>query len=398
MTRLRKGNRDLIKNINRNLVLNLIKNQGPISRTELIRQSNLSAGTISNITSSLIEDGFVQETGEGESSGGRRPVLLRLNVKAGYVVGLKLMERAITIAVTDLDAKVLFHQVFPLEVDLSSPKPEEVLTAVIDTIEKALTASSVQRSRVVGIGIGMAGVIDGENGICRYSPYFSWRNVDIASPISAHFDLPVTLENDVNTLTIAEKWFGYGRDVYHFIVVTIGRGVGAGIVVNGQFYRGAMGGAGEFGHIAMINGNPSVTLEQLASDNAILHYAKESIEQGTVTALSDKQPLTMEAITDTANDGDLVAQGLLADAGRWVGIGISTLVNLLNPQMVIVGGEGVQAGKWRLDPMQEAIREHVFDGLADSLEIVIEPLGDETWARGAATLVLGELFKSPVLN
>lgn len=397
MTHLRKGNRDLIKDINRNLVLNLIKNQGPISRTELIRQSNLSAGTISNITSRLIEDGFVQETGEGVSSGGRRPVLLRLNHKAGYVVGLKLMEQAITIAVTDLDAKVIFHQVFPLAVDMP-PSPERVLTAVINAIENALTASAVQRSRVVGIGIGMAGVIDGENGICRYSPYFSWRNVDIASPISAHFDLPVTLENDVNTLTIAEKWFGYGRDMSHFIVVTIGRGVGAGIVVNGQFYRGAMGGAGEFGHIAMINGNPSVTLEQLASDNAILHYAKESITQGVVTTLSGKRPLTMEAITNAANDGDLVAQGLLADAGRWVGIGISTLVNLLNPQLVIVGGEGVQAGKWRLDPMQEAIREHVFDGLAGSLEIVIEPLGDETWARGAATLVLGELFKSPVLK
>lgn len=397
MTHLRKGNRDLIKDINRNLVLNLIKNQGPISRTELIRQSNLSAGTISNITSRLIEDGFVQETGEGVSSGGRRPVLLRLNHKAGYVVGLKLMEQAITIAVTDLDAKVIFHQVFPLAVDMP-PSPERVLTAVINAIENALTASAVQRSRVVGIGIGMAGVIDGENGICRYSPYFSWRNVDIASPISAHFDLPVTLENDVNTLTIAEKWFGYGRDMSHFIVVTIGRGVGAGIVVNGQFYRGAMGGAGEFGHIAMINGNPSVTLEQLASDKAILHYAKESITQGVVTTLSDKRPLTMEAITNAANDGDLVAQGLLADAGRWVGIGISTLVNLLNPQLVIVGGEGVQAGKWRLDPMQEAIREHVFDGLAGSLEIVIEPLGDETWARGAATLVLGELFKSPVLK
>ena len=183
---------------------------------------------------------------------------------------------------------------------------------------------------------------------------FSWRNVDIASPISTHFDLPVILENDVNTLTIVEKWFGYGRDVSHFIVVTIGRGIGAGIVVNGQFYRGAMGGAGEFGHIAMINGNPSVTLEQLASDNAILHYAKESITQGVSTVLSDIKPLTIEAIISAANEGDPLAQGLLADAGRWVGIGISTLVNLLNPQLVIIGGEGVQAGKWRLEPMQEA--------------------------------------------
>ncbi len=398
MTRLQRGNRDLIKDINRNLVLNLIKNQGPISRTDLIRLSNLSAGTISNITNRLIADDVVQETGEGESSGGRRPVLLRLNHQAGFVIGLKLMERAITIAVTDLDAKVIFHHVAPLNVDIPSPNPEPVLTAVINAIENSLTASAVERSRVVGIGIGMAGVIDGERGVCHYSPYFAWREVDIAKPIAAHFDLPVYVENDVNTLTIVEKWFGYGRDVSHFIVVTVGRGVGAGIVMNGQFYRGAVGGAGEFGHIPMIDGDPPLSLEQLASDDAILHYAQEIIAQGDSTSLSAVDNLNLEAVTKAADEGDLVAQGLLADAGRWLGIGIATLINILNPQLVIVGGEGVQAGKWRLDPMQSAIRKHVFNGLANSLEILIEPLGDETWARGAASLVLGELFKSPMLK
>ena len=398
MTRLRKGNRDLIKDINRNLVLNLIKNQGPISRTGLIRLSNLSAGTISNITNSLIADDIVQETGEGESRGGRRPVLLRLNHQAGFVIGLKLMEQAITIAVTNLDAKVIFHQVFPLNVDIPSPHPEHVLTAVIEAIEHALVASAVQRSRVVGIGIGMAGVIDGERGICHYSPYFAWREVDIARPIATHFDLPVYVENDVNTLTIVEKWFGYGRDISNFIVVTIGRGIGTGIVVNGQFYRGAMGGAGEFGHITMLDGDPPTSLEQLASDDAILHYAQEVAAKGSNSTLSSIENLSLEAVVKAADEGDLIAQNLLADAGRWLGIGISTLINILNPQLVIVGGEGVQAGKWRLEPMREAIHKHVFDGLADGLDIVIEPSGDKTWARGAASLVLGELFKSPVLK
>ncbi|WP_420628000.1 ROK family transcriptional regulator [Candidatus Leptofilum sp.] len=398
MARLRKGNRDLIKDINRSLVLNLIKNRGPISRTDLIRQSNLSAGTISNIASSLIADGIVQEMGEGESSGGRRPVFLRLNHRAGFVIGLKLMEEAIMVAVTDLDAKVIFHQVLPLNIDSPSPSPEDVLTAVIQAIENTLAASAVERSRVVGIGIGMAGVIDGEKGICHYSPYFAWRDVDIASPIATHFDLPVYVENDVNTLTIVERWFGYGRDIPHFIVVTIGRGVGAGIVMNGQFYRGAFGGAGEFGHITMLDGDPPVTLEQLASDNAILHYAQELVAQGSDTALSSVENLNLATIVQAADEGDLLAQNLLADAGRWLGIGISTLVNLLNPQLIIVGGEGVQAGNWRLEPMREAIHKHGFNGLASSLEIVIEPLGDKTWARGAASLVLGELFKSPVLK
>lgn len=396
MTRLQRGNRDLIKDINRSLVLNLIKNQGPISRTDLIRLSNLSAGTISNITNRLIADDVVQETGEGESSGGRRPVLLRLNHRAGFVIGLKLMERAITVAVTDLDAKVIFHHVLPLNVAIPSPDPKPVLTAVIHAIETSLTASAVERSRVVGIGIGMAGVIDGERGVCHYSPYFAWQNVDIVTPIADHFDLPVYIENDVNTLTIAEKWFGYGRDISHFIVVTVGRGIGAGIVMNGQFYRGAVGGAGEFGHITILDGDPPISLEQLASDDAILHYAQELIAQGNDTSLSTVENLSLTAVTKAAGAGDRIAQGLLADAGCWLGTGIATLINILNPQLVIVGGEGVQAGKWRMEPMQTAISKHVFNGLADDLEIVIEPLGDEAWARGAASLVLGEIFKSPI--
>lgn len=398
MARLRKGNRDLIKDINRNLVLNLIKNQGPISRTELVRLSHLSAGTISNITADLIVDDIVQKIGEGESSGGRRPVLLRLNHQAGYVIGLKLMERAMTIALTDLDAKVLFHHVLPLEVSGSSPRPDDVLSAVIAAIEDTIALSPVERQRVVGIGIGMAGTIDGDKGICHYSPFFDWQDVPIALPIAEHFDLPVYVENDVNTLTIAEEWFGYGHSVSHFIVATVGRGIGAGIVVNGQFYRGAYGGAGEFGHITMIDGDPPISLEQLASDDAILYYAREVIAQGAETALTALEELSIESIAKTADEGDLVAQELLGDAGRWFGIGIATLINILNPQRVIVAGEGVQAGRWRLDQMREAIYKHTFNGLAENLEIVIEPSGDETWARGAASLVLGELFKSPVLK
>ncbi len=395
---MKKGNRDLIKDINRSLVLNLIKNHGPISRTELIQRSNLSAGTISNITSSLIADDTIQETGEGESSGGRRPVLLRLNHRAGFVVGLKLMEQAITVAVTNLDAKVIYHQIYPLNVAMPSPPPQHVFAALIAAIEDSLVASDIERARVVGIGIGLAGVIDGGQGICHYSPYFNWRDVDIATPISTHFDLPVYVENDVNTLTVVEKWFGYGRDFSHFVVVTVGRGVGAGIVLNQQFYRGAFGGAGEFGHITMQDGEPPVTLEQLASDNAILHFAQEIIARGEETLFSAENPLTLDAIIAAANAGDRVSQGLLADAGRWLGIGISILINLLNPELVIIGGEGVQAGEWRLEPMHAAIKRHVFNGLADDLKIVIEPVGDETWARGAASLVLSELFKSPMLK
>lgn len=403
MSLLRRGNRELIRQINRNLVLNLIKSRGPISRSDLANLSGLSPAAISGIAADFIASGLVEESGEGKSRGGRRPVLLRLNHRAGYVVGLKLMEETITSAVTDLDARVLHYQVTPLPAD-DDHSLEKMLPRLIAAVEDTIAASNVDAQRVLGIGMGMAGVVDGETGVCRYSPFFEWRDVQIAEPIAQHFDLPVYVENDVNTLTIAEKWFGYGSDVSHFVVVTVGRGVGAGLVVNNQIYRGTAGGAGEVGHIPLVVDGPRCgcgkrgCLEALTSDPAVVRRALEGIADAKETQLTCVAPdeLTLAHVTAAAEAGDIFAQALLADAGHWLGVGIATLVNLLNPQLVIVGGEGVQAGKWRLDPMREAFEDHIFDGLGRGIEIIVEPSGDEVWARGAACVVLGELFRSPV--
>ncbi len=402
---LRKGNRLLIKEINRNLVLNLIKKHGPISRAEVARLSNLSAATVSGITAEFIDSDLVRETGEGESRGGRRPVMLRLNHRARFVVGVKLMETAVTCALTDLDAQVLYHSVTPFAGTEAPVTPETVVAAVIKAVEQTIAESGVDGERLVGIGLGMAGTVDRAAGIVRYSPFFEWRNVQLAQPIGDHFQLPVYLENDVNTLTIAEKWFGYGHDVNDFVVVTVGRGVGAGIVVNGQSYGGASGGAGEFGHIPLCADGQLRTLEDLASDPALLREARAALDrelprtdgqQGHQDSLLARaEPLTIEAVFAAADAGDALAQQLLADSGRWLGIGIAALINILDPRLIIVAGEGVRAGSWRLNAMHEAIEEHTFAGLAGDVEIVVEPSGDETWARGAACVVLGDLFRSP---
>jgi predicted NBD/HSP70 family sugar kinase len=394
----RKGNRLLIKEINRNLVLNLIKQHGPISRVDLVRLSNLSAATISGITAEFLESDLVLETGEGESRGGRRPVLLRLNHRARFVVGVKLMETAVTSALTDLDAQVLHHRVTPFQPGTAPVSPQEAIAAIVEAVEATIAESGVDGERLIGIGIGMAGTVDRKQGICRYSPFFEWRNVQLAQPISEHFQLPVYLENDVNTLTIAEKWFGYGHNANHFAVVTVGRGIGAGVVVNGQFYGGAFGAAGEFGHIPLCVDGQLQTLESMASDPALIRQAHAALGDGQSSSLSANDSFTVDDVIEAAEAGDDLARHLLAESGRWLGIGIATLINLLDPQLVIVGGEGVRAGKWRLAPMRQAIEQYTFAGLAGDVEIIVEPSGDEAWARGAACVVLGDLFKSPVYH
>lgn len=372
----RTGHRDLMRKINENLLLNLVRSQGPISRAELAKRTELSPATVSQIAQVLLDSGFIEDIGEGSSSGGRRPTLLKLKPSAGFVAGLKLSDGAASVAVTDLNANVVHFEETAMTGGASAG---QTLKEVNKIIRRAIKDSGVDADRVLGIGVGLGGVVDAARGVCHHSTILGWRDVDVASPIGQHFDLPVYIDNDVNTLTIAEQWFGHGRGVPHFVVVTVGRGVGMGIVTNGQFYRGAGGGAGEAGHMRL---SEHGTLEDLASDPSVIKRM-------------GAEHLSAAQLYEAAQKGDSSATRALAEAGRWLGIGIANIINTLNPALVIVGGEGIQAGAPRLDAMHEAIRQYTYEGLAPA-KIVIEYGGNQTWARGAASLVLDRVFQTPV--
>lgn len=394
-----------MKRVNRNLVLNLVKSAGPISRREIADRSGLSPATITNLTSELIAEGLVHEMGSGETSRGRPPVMLRLNTKAGFVAGVKVMRGSVAAVVTDLDAQVLHYETARLDAsgDGASMAPDQVLNAVADMVEEVIAASGVNRSEVLGVGLGLAGLIDGRSGVCRYSPFFGWRDVDLVGPLHAALGLDVFVENDVNTLTIAEQWFGQGHDRSHFVVVTVGSGVGLGLVTNSTFYHGRDGAAGELGHTTMLVDGPVCScgkrgcLEVLASDPAVVENMTRAVRAGE-SSVVEADGLTIEQVVAAADAGDPLARRVLAESGRWLGVGLATVANIVAPEMIIVGGEGVAAGEWRLEPMRQAFQEHAFDRTAAATELVIEPAGDETWARGAACVVLGELYKSPLLS
>lgn len=386
-----KANRNWIKRVNRSLVLNYVKGSGPISRRDIADLSGLSPATVSNLTGELLSVGLISEIGSGEAARGRPPVLLELNSRAGYVVGVKVMEASLVAVVTDLDAEVLHYQTSTLETtDLDG-----VVAAIAGVVGECLTAQGIDPHEVVGVGLGVAGVIDGETGIVRYSPFFDWRDVDLSAPLRKLLNLDVFVENDVNALTVAEQWFGHGQGVRHFAVVTVGRGIGAGFVIDGRFYGGLHGGAGEFGHLPIKPDGPICDcgnvgcLEGLASDAAVV--AQYSTATGLPAAGID-----LDTVIAKAEQGDKAARAVLADSGRWLGFGLATIANLLAPELIIVGGEGVRAGEWRLEPMRAAFKAHAFADLDSQAQLVIEPAGDQTWARGAACVVLGEMFAAPM--
>lgn len=391
MNKPRRGNRDLMRAMNRNLLLNMIRAQGPLSRTQLTALSGLSVGAVSQIVGDLIESNWVTEAGESDSTGGRRQVLLRLNPTAAYVAGLKLMEDCAVCAVTDLDATVLHYAEHPLP---ATQTPELIAQALAQVVIDALAQSGLRQDQVRGVGIGLAGVIDGDTGIVHYSPFFQWQDVPLAGLVAEHLHVPVYLENDVNTLTITEQLFGLGHDVPSFAVVTIGRGIGMGVVINHQLYRGHKGGVGELGHLTIEQDGPLCScgrrgcLEALAADEAIVREAQRALEA----------PVTMQQIIQAAQDGHEAACAALAHSGHYLGLGLAVVVNLFCPELIIVSGEGVAAGPCRLDPMFETLRANTFNGLLDGVKIEVKPTDDLAWARGAAGLVVGKLFASPLVD
>lgn len=382
--------------INRSVILNSIKANGPIGRADVARATELSPATVTAITAELIEEGFVYEKAAGDSSGGRPPILLAINPLGGYVVGIKLMEDHAIGALTDLEANILERHQLPLK----NRTGENAIKVMAELVELLLIKGSIQRSKLIGVGVGLAGIVDSNHGILRQSPYFGWRDMPVRNLLKEILQVPVFIDNDVNTFTLAERWFGSGQGIRDFLTVTIGRGVGLGIVTNGQFYRGAGGGAGEFGHIVVDPDGPLCEcgkrgcLEALVSDPALVSQAQKAIE----AARLDFEVNSVNDLVQLSENHEYFAMAIFRQAGEIFGQSIANLINIFNPARILISGEGVRNGELFFNAMRTAIQEYSLPGQYVDIDLRVEPWGDDIWARGAASLVLQQLFESPVTN
>jgi len=373
---------------NRTLILNAVRQHGMISRAEVARKTGLSVGTVTGLTGELIQTGLIYEKQEGDSRGGRPPILLSLYPAGAYVIGLKLTEDHLTFALTNLDADVVARTTM----DLTDSTPSAVADRIAEGVSVLLRRSGIPDERLIGVGVGMAGVVDAEQGICHTSPILGWKDVPFADMVKQRTGYPAYIDNDVNTLTLVEKLYGAGIGLDHFLTITIGRGIGLGIVVNGRLYRG-MGGAGEFGHTVIDTTGDLCAcgkrgcLETFVADPWLVKRAR-------------KQQLVVETADELAAHAgyDTRVATLLRNAGEVLGRSVAMLVNIFHPQLLIFSGEGMRYGDYLLVPMREALFANIMPPLGDSLRLHCEPLGDDAWARGAAGLVLQELFHAPELG
>jgi glucokinase-like ROK family protein len=388
------GNRALIRAINSSHVLNAIKNYGLVGRAEIARRTGLSPATVTAITARLISQNLVLEKSAGDSSGGRPPILLAINPRGRYVVGIKLTEDHAVCALTDLEASVIAKS----STALSEHDPAGVVDDLVQMVNTLIRQQGLPKKQLLGVGVGLAGVVDADQGVLRQSPIYGWKDVPLRLMLQSKLRVPVYIENDVNTLTMTEKWFGHGQGLDHFLTVTVGRGVGLGIVVNGQFYRGHAGGAGELGHIVIDPDGPLCAcgkrgcLETYVGDPGLVRMAQEA-------GLGGKKSSLVEDVSELlalAQNGNKTAQEIFAQSGRILGRGIANLINLFNPKNIIISGEGTRSGDLLFGPMKESIRQNTMPGLFDPDTVQIAPWGDDAWARGAAGLVLREVFESPI--
>jgi N-acetylglucosamine repressor len=383
-----RASRSLLRDFNVSLLIELVRRAGSISRAELARQSQLSAPTVSAIVDSLLKRGIVVETTTAPSSGGRPPVLLSVDPKAGYVVGIKLRGDGVTTVVCDLDAQIVSsnERYVPLVGD-----PMAALDAIEEETRRALRDAAVPASKVLGVGVGMSGVIDSTAGVCRFSHLLQWHDVELAAPLRRRMGLPVWVENDVNTLAVAEKWAGDAHTASNFVTLSVGRGIGLGIVVDRSLYRGSHGAGGEFGHMIVEPGGPRCEcgrfgcLEAMVGEGALRRRISE--RKG--------HDVSREELLMLVEMGDSAALDIVDSAGRKLGLAVANMVTLLNPELLIICGEGTALGSAFIDPIVSSVREQTFADLGRQLEIKIQSWGDEAWAVGAATLVLRESFNLP---
>lgn len=383
-----RGSRSLSRDLNASLLIELVRRFGPISRAELSRQSQISAPTVSAIVGQMLARGTFSEVAVAPSSGGRPPVLLQLNPKAGYVVGIKLRSDGLTTVVCDLDAGVVATDETSIAL---VGDPAAAIAAVEEATRRVLRGAGIARTKVLGVGIGLPGVIDSLRGSCQFSHLLQWHEVELAAPLQRRLRLPVWVDNDVNTLAIAEKWAGDGIAARDFITLSVGRGLGLGIVIDRGVYRGAVGGAGEFGHLIVDRDGPececgrSGCLEALVGERALLRRVSEM----------HGREVSRDELISLAAAGDGATMQVLTDASELLGLAVANVVTLLNPELVIICGEGTQLGAPFLDSVVAAIRDLAFAGLGKQIEVKVQQWGDDAWAVGAATLVLRESFALP---
>ncbi len=395
---MKAANREFTRELNLFNILNSIREAGSISRVEIAEKTGQSRASVTNITALLIEQGLIYEDQvESSSSRGRRRIMLMLNPEAAYTVGIKIAAFRLSFAVVDFVGQVKATLSIPFRVGERSAAM--LAAAAEDGILHCLEDARLKLEDLSGCGLAIPGFVDSESGTCYWTPIQNGSS-NIRDLLAQRLKIDVYLENDANSFTVASQWFGLGKGIRNFLVVTIEEGIGMGIVVDGKLYQGATGIAAEFGHMVIVpDGEPcrcgkSGCFEAYSADSGILQQARKILKRRKNGP--DQDMLTIEEVTRLAQDGDRGLRKIFHQSGEFLARGVAGLIQIFNPERVIITGEGVRAGELVFDPMHQMLGKYLNREQAASTQILIQEWNDHDWAQGAAGFVLSEIYKSPL--
>ncbi len=364
-------------------VLGLLGTRGPSSRADIARALDVSPATVTQTTKELLARQLITELESVPSHGGRPARLLGLVRSAGGAIGAKVTADHVTVVAVELDGAVRTSEVVAYD-----PSHPAAMDALCDLLGEAVRAHDGQ---LLGIGVGVPGAVDSQASGIVDAPTLGWSSAKVGPRLRERLGLPVLVDNDVNTLAAAERIYGIGRDLSSYLVVTIGRGIGSGIVQDGGISRGAHGGAGEIGHIPVQDDGPECgcgnrgCLESFIGEPGLV---REAVRRGVLGPRG-----SIKGLVKAARAGDDRAVGVYQDAGRLLGRTLAGVVQVLDPEAIVLMGEGIDEWPYWECGFETSFRKHLMPARRGS-RYVVEPWSEDQWARGAACLVLGSPFDS----
>jgi len=388
---MKRTSRD-IRTANRYGVLRHIVAESPVSRQELAAATGLSLATVANLVGELLELGLLIEVGYEDSDGGRPRGLVAVNAEGGALIGVDVAETYIHVELYDLSLAVIARA--EEELRPGEREPSQVLAHIVSAVSCVVGEAGIPADRVLGVGVSMPGMVDREGGVSVFAPNWDWHDVPLLSLLAEHIPYPLYLDNPLRACTVAELWFGAARGCDDVVVVNLGTGVGAGIALGGALHRGVTNSAGEWGHTTLVLdgrlchcgnhgcvetyvGAPGImqNLRELAPESPLLH--------------PDDQTATIDALARGVTAGDPVAVKVVRDTARYLGAAVADLVNLLNPEVIVLSSwVARRLGQPLLDEVREAVARHALRRPLESTEIVLCPIASNPVSLGAATFAL----------
>lgn len=382
------GTPGLMKRLNRSAILGLLREEGPLPRSDLVRRLGLSPSTVTRIVGQLIEEGLVFETETISSTTGRKPTLLEFNYKAGAVIGVDVGGTQVVGVVADLRGDLLFRKDIPVS---SGDDRSDNLENVLRLVGELRHVQGIPPEKIRGIGVAVPSIVKEPEGIVVWAPALGWRDLHLKALLEDRFELPSFVENDVNLAALGESRYGCAQGVKNLVAIFIGTGIGGGLILNGDLYRGQAGAAGEIGYLLPTPADLGRTYDQfgrfetLAAGPGIARRAKAALAAGETSVLAHMDPLTAREVFQAARDGDSLATRVIEETVDYLAQAIANVAAVLNPEMVVLGGGVARSGDLLLEPIKERIKGTI----PVVPRIVLTELGDEAVVQGAVALAIG---------